>query len=133
MSRRHKHSDPIRLVRGDTRPNLLLSVYDSLTNNPIDLSDAGTTALFKFRKVGSTEVKSVMTCTKLEGYLNENGEVVVTGDYGTPGKGGRLRVDWEAEALDEAGEFEAELEVTFADGSIQTPFETIRFRIRPDF
>lgn len=32
----------IRLVQGDTRPNLVLSLYDSRTNAPIDLSDPAT-------------------------------------------------------------------------------------------
>ena len=123
----------IRLVQGDSRPLLLLSVQDCTSGKPIDLSSAGTQALFKFRAVGERTVKSTMPCAKLPGMLDENNVVVYPIEYETPGSGGRLRVEWKQDTLDKAGEFEAELEVTFPDGTIQTLFDVIKFRIREEF
>ncbi len=42
-------------------------------------------------------------------------------------------MDWSVDALDTAGEFEGEVEVTFPDGRIQTAFAILKFQVREQF
>ena len=124
----------IRLVQGDTRPQLVLSVTDDNTGLPIDLSDEGTSALVNFRESGSDTIKVTMLCFKLNGIEDpETGEVNLDAPYDAIGRGGRLVMDWSVDALDTAGDFEAELEITFSDGGILTAYDIARFTIREQF
>lgn len=125
----------IRLVRNDTRPQLVFSLTNeqSLTNDPIDLSDPAITMLFKFRKAGDTAYKNAMPVYPLPGIVLDDGSVDFTPPYDTLGLGGRCYMNWDATALDEAGDYEGELEITFGDGSIQTAFEILKFTVREDF
>jgi hypothetical protein len=40
---------------------------------------------------------------------------------------------WPAGALDTAGSFEGEIEITFADGTVQTVYDRLRFKVREEF
>lgn len=121
--------DKIKLVQGDTLPALVVSVVDKDTGDPLDVSEA--TSLFKFRQVGSSVVKDTITCGKLPGWKNPDGDIITTAPYDTPGKGGRLIVYWNPTSLDTIGEFEGEVEVTFLNGKVQTIYEVIKFAVRP--
>ena len=44
----------IQLVQNDTGPNIIVQLTDDNTKLPIDLSAGGTSAVLKFRLVGST-------------------------------------------------------------------------------
>ncbi|MEB6663835.1 hypothetical protein MXL91_20435 [Achromobacter ruhlandii] len=127
-------TDKIRLVQGDTAPQLQLSLTDQRTRRPLDLSAPGTTARLLFREVGADTVKATMSCFAITGYVDpETGDVDYRPPYDVPGRGGRLAMDWSADALDTAGEFEGEVEVTFPDGRIQTAFAILKFQVREQF
>lgn len=127
-------TDKIRLVQGDTAPQLQLSLTDQRTRRPLDLSAPGTTARLLFREVGADIVKATMPCFAVAGYVDpETGDVDYRQPYDVAGRGGRLAMDWSADALDTAGEFEGEVEVTFPDGRIQTAFAILKFQVREQF
>jgi len=127
-------SQKIRLVSGDTRPQLVFDVTDDFTGDPVDFSEDGTSALVNFREAGSDTIKVTMLCFKLNGRTDpETGEVSFDAPYDVLGRGGRLAMDWSVDALDTAGEFEAELEITFEDGGRQTCYDIAKFSIREEF
>ncbi len=104
----------ILLVKDDTSPQIQVTVTREDTGLAVNLS-AATTRL-KFRAAETTTV--LATLTGAEGDL-ANGLVVFTFGSGD---------------LDQAaGEYEGEVEVTFADSSVETVYEVINFTLRADF
>lgn len=124
-------TDKIKLVQGDTGPQLIVSITDSLTGKAVDVSDVGTQIRILFREVGAAAAKNVMPAYAIAGYLNpETGELETQPPYDVAGRGGRAVMDWAADALDTPGEFEAEVEVTTPSGRIQTAFNMLKFTVR---
>lgn len=127
----------ILLVQGDTGPPLRLSITDPATGLPVDLSAAATTVLFKMRPVPVggevTTIKAAVTCSKLAGVVQDDGSINTAAPYNVPGSGGRCQVDWGPTDLNTAGEFEAEVEITFDTGRVQTINKLIYLTIRPQF
>ncbi len=128
-------AEKIKLVQGDTRPQLRYVVTDETTGQIVDIS--GSTALLKFRAAGQQTVLFTLT-----GYLQsgiEDADGVVTqaspGEaYATPGKGGRVAFQFSPGNLDvPPGQYEGELEVTFGDSSIQTVYTPTKFVVRAQF
>jgi hypothetical protein len=109
-------TEKIRMVQGDTRPALVCTITDETTGAVINIT--GATVLLKFRAAGAT----VLTAT-------------VTGSV-TDGPAGKV-VFFPASApqmLQGApGDYEGEIEITFADGQIQTVYDLLKFKIRQDF
>lgn len=123
----------IKLVKDDTGPPIIFSLTDEFTGDPIDLSDGGTSMLFKLRAVGSTTVKESITMTKLVGLLNDDGTIDTNPPYNVSGAGGRCQVTWNATALDTAGEFEGEIQITLTGPVVQTVYNVVKISIREDF
>lgn len=115
-------AERIKLVQGDTRPYLIIDLTDETTGAPINVSDAGTSVVVKFREAGADTIKATLTCYKL---ATETGQAL--------GAGGRVQAAWPAGALDTAGSFEGEIEITFADGSVQTVYDKLKFTVREQF
>lgn len=121
------YSQTLNLVTGDTLPELTFTLKDSqaaapgktLAENDSDtwapISVVGGTVKLRIRELGSTTVKSTLTCTITDG---TNGKVATNFPVGT---------------LDTAGTFEAELEITFANGGRQTVYDLIKLKVRSDF
>jgi hypothetical protein len=121
------YSDTLNLVTGDTLPELTFTLKDSNTaaagrvldpNDdatwaPVDLT--GAAAKLRIRALGSTTVKSTLTCTISDPTA------------------GKVITDFPEGTLDTAGTFEAELEITFASGGIQTVNDLIKLKVRSDF
>lgn len=121
------YSSTLNLVTGDTLPELTFTLKDSNTaatgltldedNDttwaPIDLT--GTTVRLRIREIGSSTVKSTLTCTV------------------TDATGGKVATDFPDGTLDTAGTFEAELEITFSGGGKQTVHDLIKLKVRSDF
>ena len=121
------YSDTLKLVAGDTLPELTLTLRDSNAaatgqtldaNNsatwaPIDVT--GATVRLRLRELGSTTVKSTLTCTI------------------TNAQGGKVATDFPAGTLDAAGTFEGEIEITFSSGGIQTVYDLLKLQVRSDF
>jgi hypothetical protein len=108
--------DVIRLVKGDERPVIVLTLTDDITNSPIDLSLSTTTIQVKFRKAGTTTLLSTINCSKLSGGT--------TGQVQFNFSGGVLDVD--------PGMYEGEIVISF-NGDIQTVYDTLRFTVRENF
>lgn len=125
-------TDKIRLVQGNTRPNIVLTIKNLKTGVALDLSDVNTVVRLKLRAAGSTAVKATLNCIKLVG-AQIDGEITTTAPYAAAGSGGRVYVVWTPLALDTAGEFEGEVEATFADTSVQTVYEILKFKVRKQF
>jgi hypothetical protein len=130
-------ADKIKLVQGDTKPQIKCVVSDATTGAIVDLS--GSTVRLRFRAVGSTTLMFTLT-----GYLQaglEDSSGVVTLDqagqaYAVVGKGGRVAFQFEEGNLATAvGSYEGELEVTFPspNAGVQTVYETIKFQVRSQF
>lgn len=106
-------SEPIELVRGDTKPSLYFAITD-LAGTVEVLT--GCTVNFYFRKLGASALK------------NTGHTACVIYDAA----GGLCRYDWVAADLDTQGQFIGELEVTYSDNGIQTIVDTWTFKIRED-
>lgn len=114
-------------MKGDTLPELSFTIRDSntaATGKTLDENDSstwapinitGATVKLKLREIGSTTVKSTLTCTV------------------TDGAAGKVATDFPVPTLDKAGTFEGEIEITYQTGGIQTLFDLIKFKIRSDF
>lgn len=109
-------SDKIKLVQGDTRPALVVNLTDDTTGDPITIT--GAAVKLKFRAVGEETVLSTLNGSIADG---PNGQVVFYWAQ-VPTS---LDVD--------AGDYEGEIEITFADGQIQTVYDLLKFKVRADF
>jgi len=125
--------EKIKLVKDDTGPQLLISLTNDSDGTPIDVSETLTVVYFKFREAGSTTVKSTILCGKLTGFVEDDGSITTTAPYDVAGFGGRVSVNFAADTLDTAGEFEGEIEIQFEGGMIQTVYEKMKFHVREDF
>lgn len=122
----------IKLVQGDTYPQINVTIYDEATGKPTDLRQA--TVLLKFRETGSTTIRSTLTGSLTAGFTDENGNTVYNpAPYDEDGGGGGVVFSWDADDLDVAGSFEGEVEVTFPNNRIQTVYDVVRFQIREQF
>ena len=128
-------SDKIKLVQGDTRPQLRYVVSDETTGQIVDIS--GSTVLLKFRAAGTTAVLFTLTGYLQSGIEDADGNVTQAAPgeaYATPGKGGRVAFQFGAGNLNvPPGAYEGELEVTFGDTSVQTVYSPTKFVVRAQF
>lgn len=124
-------AERIRLVQGDTFPQVTVSLYDENTGSPTDLR--GATVRLKFRESGSAVIKETLTGTLLVGYEDAGGNVSVVAPYDQPGGGGRCVFAWTPASLDTTGSFEGEVEVTFDNTKIQTVYDILKFQVRGQF
>lgn len=108
--------DVIRLVKGDERPVIVLTLTDDITNSPIDLSHSTTVVTVKFRLAGTTTLLSTIPCSKLG--------AGTTGQVQFNFSGGVLDVD--------PGMYEGEIVINF-NGEVQTVYDTLRFTVRENF
>jgi hypothetical protein len=105
----------IKLVQGDTRPFIRLTLSDR-DGNPINLSDADTVVRVYFREYETTTVLATLTCFKPNG--GADGLVVFSFPAGT---------------LDlPAGLYEGEVEISFGSEK-QTIYQPLRFVLREQF
>lgn len=109
-------ADKIKLVQGDTKPALVCTLTDDNTGAPITLT--GATVRLKFRAVGSTTLVATVVGTVTDG---ANG-VVAFYPASAP-----------AMLQGEAGDYEGEIEVTFADSTVQTVYDLLKFKLREQF
>ena len=87
------------IKQNDTAPILLVTLKDG-DGAVVDLTAA--TAVFKMRAVGQTTVKTSAAA------------IIHSAD------GGQVRYEWAAADTDTIGSFEAEFQITFNDGKIET-------------
>jgi hypothetical protein len=109
-------TDKIKLVQGDTRPAIVCTITDETTGDPVNIT--GATVVLKFRPTGSTTLQATVTGTVTSGSTGQ----VAFYPASTP-----------AMLTGDAGDYEGEIEITFADGQIQTVYDLLKFKIREDF
>jgi|TARA_A100001015_G_scaffold43159_1_gene47421 hypothetical protein len=121
------YSDTIKLVVGDTLPELTFNLKDSNTaasGATLDIEDSTTWApvnltggsvKLRVREVGKTTVLSTITATISAPSAGTCTLIFPSGTWAT------------------AGTFEGELEFTKSDGNIQTVQDLIKFKVRDDF
>ena len=108
-------AEKIKLVQGDTRPQIQVTLTDEGTGAAIDIT--GATCLLRLRAIGSTALVDTLTGIVTNG---ASGVVVFVWNQNT------LNVD--------AGDYEGEIEVNFASGQgKQTVYELLKFKVREDF
>lgn len=105
----------IKLVKGDSRPDLVVTILDKGTV-PIGL--LGASLALKFREAGA----AVLSCTIPGSVVDHLHGIGVFQWSSVPGA---LNVD--------PGNYEGEIEITFADGRVQTLYALQRFQIRDEF
>lgn len=109
-------AEKIKLVQGDTRPALVITITDETTGDPIGLT--GATPRLKFRQAGATTLTTTITGTV------------------TDAAAGKC-VFFPASAPEmlqgEPGDYEGEIEITFSDSQVQTVYDLLKFKIREDF
>ncbi len=108
-------ADTIRLVKGDAKPVVILTLTDESTDSPLDVSPSGTTVSVRFRKANTDTLLSTINCTNV-----------------TNGTDGKVQFDFSGGVLDnvDAGQYEGEVVVTTSGAGTQTVYELLSFRVR---
>lgn len=118
----------IKLVEGDVGGELSITLKDSntavegVTLNPEDsdtwapIDLTGSTAVLKIREEGSSVIKTTIPMYKIQ-----------------PEDSGQLFLQWTEEALDTAGTFTGEVEITYTTGQVLTVYKELRFQVREDY
>ena len=109
-------ADKIKLVQGDTGPQLRLSLTDEDTGTATDLT--GATVTLHFRALGTTAV-----IFSRDAFINP--------DTATTGV---CYIEWQAGDLNvDAGDYEGEIEVVRSTGVRETIYDLLKFKVREDF
>ena len=120
----------LKLIVGDTRPLIYTQLKDVL--GVIDVSNA--TVVMKFRASDSQMLLQTITGTLLPGSVQEDGRTPDLSQYPVAGSGGRVQFGFPPGALDVApGYYEGEIEITYADGNVQTIYHKLKFAVREQF
>ena len=107
-------ADVIRLVKGDSKPVIILTLTDDTTDTAFDLSSAATTVTVRFRKANTDTLLSTINCSNV-------------GD----GTDGKVQFDFSGGVLDvDPGQYEGEIVVTTSGAGTQTVYDTLSFRVR---
>lgn len=109
-------TDKIKLVQGDTGPQVRLTLLDDISGEPIDLT--GATVTMHFRALGGDAALF-------------SRQIYVNPQTTTEGK---AVITWEEGDLDvEAGDYEGEIEVYWSTtGMRQTIYDLLKFKVRGD-
>ena len=119
--------ETLKLVTGDTLPDLRFVLKDS-SESPegvaYDANDSATWApivltgaavLLRIRLIGGTALTATIT-----GVISD-------------GANGGVLLPFTGNSFDNSGLYEGELEITFANGGIQTVYDLVKFKVRNDF
>lgn len=109
-------ADKIKLVQGDTKPALVCNITDETTGQAISLT--GATVRLKFRAAGATNLTATVVGSITNGAAGEVAFYPASAPQMLQG---------------EAGDYEGEIEITFADNTVQTVYDLLKFRVREDF
>ena len=121
------YSETIKLVKGDTLPELTITLKDSNTaasGQTLDPEDSDTfapinitggTVRVRVREIGETTILKTITASI------------------TDASGGKVAMLFLSDSFPAAGVYEAEVEFTKSDGNIQTVNDLIKLSVRDDF
>jgi hypothetical protein len=109
-------AEKIRLVQGDTYPQVKVTLTEENSGQAIDLT--GATVTLHFRAVGGTTA-----LFSRNGYVNP--ETAINGEAIFQWQAGDLNVP--------AGDYEGEIEAVWSTiGARQTVYELLKFKVRED-
>ena len=109
-------AEKIKLVQGDTKPALVCNLTDEVTGAALAIT--GATVRLKFREAGATALTATVVGAITDG---ANGQVVF------------YPASAPAMLQGEPGDYEGEIEITFADSTVQTVYDVLKFKVREDF
>lgn len=122
----------IKLVQGDTKPNVLVSLTDETTGAPKDITNSVVRMFFK--ELGSTDILFTLTGYHIAGRIKEDGTEDLSEPYNVPGPGGRCQFVWRPGDLDiPAGIYAGEIEIEDENGDKHTVYDVLKFKVREDF
>jgi hypothetical protein len=125
-------AEKIKLVQGDTKPVVIVSLTDETTGEPRNL--IGATVRMYFKELGADEILMTLTGYHIAGRLKEDGTEDLAPPYDVPGPGGRVQFVWRPGDLDRpAGIYAGEIEIEDIDGGLHTVYDVLKFKIREDF
>jgi hypothetical protein len=105
----------IRLVSGDSAPDLIFQLTDRSNGTPFDLTESSIMVFMKFRQRSDDETLADIACEK------------------TIPESGICTLRWPPGVLDvEEGRYEGEVYLN-DDGDVQTDFEVLKFKVREGF
>lgn len=107
-------ADTIRLVKGDYKPVIILTLTDDATDSALDVSPVGTSVSVRFRKANTDTLLSTISCSNVN-----------------TGSDGKVQFDFSGGILDDVtpGQYEGEIVVTDVTGT-HTVYELLNFRVR---
>ena len=107
-------ADIIKLVKGDSKPVVVLTLTDDVTNSALDVSSAAVSVAVRFAPVNGT-VLSTIACTKVGS-----------------GADGKVQFDFSGGVLTsvDPGEYQGEIVVTTSGAGTETVYDKLRFRVR---
>jgi len=106
----------IRLVQGDTGPQVQVTLTDEASGDPIDLTGATATLHFRSEATGTTLFSRPLVIA------------------GATAAQGIATVVWDTTDLDQVpGDYYGEVEVVLATGLRQTVYDLLKFRLREDY
>lgn len=109
-------AEKIKLVQGDTKPALVCTITDENTGAAINLT--GATVRLKFRLAGADTLTATVTGSVTDGAAGQCAFYPASAPEMLQG---------------EPGDYEGEIEITFADSTVQTVYDLLKFRVREDF
>jgi hypothetical protein len=109
-------AEKLKLVQGDTRPAIVVTITDDTTGEAINIT--GATPVMRVRAIGSTTLQATVT-----------GSVT----NGAAGQCAFYPASTPAMLSGEPGDYEGEIEITFSDTTKQTVYDVIKFKLREDF
>lgn len=109
-------AEKLKLVQGDTRPAIVVTITDDTTGEAINIT--GATPVMRVRAIGSTTLQATVT-----------GSVT----NGAAGQCAFYPASAPAMLGGEPGDYEGEIEITFSDSTKQTVYDVIKFKLREDF
>src|ERR1041384_760872 len=101
----------MEFVQGDTKPDLNATLKDSVSGDPIDLSDVATV---RFQMRENTDKRYTVNAAA---------------DFGDKPTG-RVRYSWAADDLSRPGTYQVQFELHYNDASIQTTDPTNQIVVR---
>ena len=103
----------INLVQNDTGPDLTVTLFDAVSNSPIDFSGGSDVVRLYFKKEDGSGALTTIGGSKPNG-----------------GSDGVASFVWPNGSLASAGNYEGEIEITFTSGKKQTAPDKLRFFVR---
>jgi hypothetical protein len=109
-------AEKIKLVQGDTRPAIICTITDDTTGAAVNIT--GATVRLKFRAAGADTLTATVVGAVTDGPAGQVAFYPASAPEMLQG---------------EPGDYEGEIEITFADSQVQTVYDALRFKVRGDF